>query len=110
MPTTKTPAKRGRPPKWKLMFEKIGGDGISNALQVERTYKIPLFTSNPLYSFRDIEGQIQSTISPKVKFYPLNHGWGDPYCKTIRFCFLLIPNNGRTIYNELKEDDKNVRT
>lgn len=76
-------------------MEQIELDRISNVVLIHRKIKIPRFVNAKDYYYKIallLKTQAIDTIGPS---------WGEN-CKTIDFTLIIIPNNGKIIYNEAK--------
>lgn len=85
--------------KYKIVSEKIYGDGISNTVYIERIYAVPWYKSKK----RAVEyfSRMGRYAITKDGVFEDHHfmGWADARCQTIGMKFIVVPNGGQIKYN-----------
>ena len=86
--------------KYRIISEKIYGDGVSNTVYIKRIYAVPWYMNKVrAVDYFSRTGKYAITKDGVFKDHQFL-GWFDDKCRTIGMLITVTPNNGKIIYNE----------
>ena len=94
--------------RYKLIEQRICGDGVSNLLHIQQIYSVPRFRNKEkvVSDFRKLNGSSEFQDGLLVKAIP--SGWAKADCSLYGVNVYILPNGGKIQYFERMEKEPEI--
>ena len=94
--------------RYKLIEQRICGDGVSNLLHIQQIYSVPRFRNKEkvVSDFRKLNGSSEFQDGLLVKASP--SGWAKADCSLYGVNVYILPNGGKIQYFERMEKEPKI--